>query len=262
MTARIVAARIGADLKMGLGPNLTLETAINPDFGQVEADPSRSEPHRVRNAVPEKRPFFLEGAQLFNIGHPNFYYSRRIGARPTGPAADDFVDYPNRLDNSRRREADRTAAVEDVARFPRPRPPTTRARIWRAPRLPGHDANRAGRRARLSRRRPGAAGVRSRRIDRRVPCELHASRSRARVAAGQPLLAQRSWRWPGTRCCASKEENVEVVRASGGGSLDQRRARVDRTLSTVQLALRTATRPDLLGPRSDAPKSRADGPRR
>ena len=33
--------RIGADVKMGLGPNLTLETAINPDFGQVEADPRR-----------------------------------------------------------------------------------------------------------------------------------------------------------------------------------------------------------------------------
>jgi len=43
---------------------------------------------------PEKRPFFLEGAQLFNIGHPNFYYSRRIGVRPIGPAVGDYVDYP------------------------------------------------------------------------------------------------------------------------------------------------------------------------
>jgi hypothetical protein len=86
--------RVGADLKMGLGPNLTLETAINPDFGQVEADPAEVNLTAFETRFPEKRPFFLEGAQLFNIGHPNFYYSRRIGARPTGPATDDFVDYP------------------------------------------------------------------------------------------------------------------------------------------------------------------------
>jgi hypothetical protein len=87
--------RIGADVKMGLGPNLTLETAINPDFGQVEADPAEVNLTAFETRFPEKRPFFLEGAQLFNIGHPNFYYSRRIGARPIGPAAGDYVDYPD-----------------------------------------------------------------------------------------------------------------------------------------------------------------------
>ena len=86
--------RVGADLKMGLGPNLTLETAINPDFGQVEADPAEVNLTAFETRFPEKRPFFLEGAQLFNIGHPNFYYSRRIGARPIGPADGDYVDYP------------------------------------------------------------------------------------------------------------------------------------------------------------------------
>ena len=86
--------RVGADVKMGLGPNLTLETAINPDFGQVEADPAEVNLTAFETRFPEKRPFFLEGAQLFNIGHPNFYYSRRIGARPIGPAAGDYVDYP------------------------------------------------------------------------------------------------------------------------------------------------------------------------
>ena len=86
--------RVGADLKMGLGPNLTLEATINPDFGQVEADPAEVNLTAFETRFPEKRPFFLEGAQLFNIGHPNFYYSRRIGARPTAPATDDFVDYP------------------------------------------------------------------------------------------------------------------------------------------------------------------------
>ena len=86
--------RVGADVKMGLGPNLTLETAINPDFGQVEADPAEVNLTAFETRFPEKRPFFLEGAQLFNIGHPNFYYSRRIGQRPIGAADGDYVDYP------------------------------------------------------------------------------------------------------------------------------------------------------------------------
>ena len=90
-----VEGRVGADLKMGLGPNLTLETAINPDFGQVEADPAEVNLTAFATRFPEKRPFFTEGAQLFNIGHPNFYYSRRIGARPIGPAVGDYVEYPN-----------------------------------------------------------------------------------------------------------------------------------------------------------------------
>jgi hypothetical protein len=87
--------RVGADVKMGLGPNLTLETAINPDFGQVEADPAEVNLTAFETRFPEKRPFFLEGAQLFNIGHPNFYYSRRIGQRPIGLANGDYVDYPD-----------------------------------------------------------------------------------------------------------------------------------------------------------------------
>lgn len=86
--------RVGADVKMGLGPNLTLEATINPDFGQVEADPAEVNLTAFETRFPERRPFFLEGATLFNIGHPNFYYSRRVGARPVGPAVGTYVDYP------------------------------------------------------------------------------------------------------------------------------------------------------------------------
>jgi hypothetical protein len=86
--------RVGADVKMGLTSNLTLEATINPDFGQVEADPAEVNLTAFETRFPERRPFFLEGATLFNIGHPNFYYSRRVGARPVGPAAGDYVDYP------------------------------------------------------------------------------------------------------------------------------------------------------------------------
>jgi hypothetical protein len=92
---RNLTNRIGGDVKMGLGPNLTLEATFNPDFGQVEADPAEVNLSAFETRFPEKRPFFLEGASLFNIGHPNFYYSRRIGARPTGPASAAFVDYPS-----------------------------------------------------------------------------------------------------------------------------------------------------------------------
>ena len=80
------AARVGADVKIGIGPNLTLDATINPDFGQVEADPAEVNLTAFETRFPERRPFFLEGSPLFNIGHPNFYYSRRIGARPIGPA--------------------------------------------------------------------------------------------------------------------------------------------------------------------------------
>jgi hypothetical protein len=91
---RNLASRVGGDVKMGLGPNLTLEATFNPDFGQVEADPAEVNLSAFETRFPEKRPFFLEGASLFNIGHPNFYYSRRVGARPVGPATGDYVDYP------------------------------------------------------------------------------------------------------------------------------------------------------------------------
>ena len=87
--------RAGADMKIGIGPNLTLDVTINPDFGQVEADPAEVNLTAFETRFTERRPFFIEGAALFNIGHPNFYYSRRIGARALGPAQDDFVDYPS-----------------------------------------------------------------------------------------------------------------------------------------------------------------------
>lgn len=89
--------RAGLDVKMGIGPNLTLNATVNPDFGQVEADPAEVNLSAFETRFPEKRPFFQEGSQLFDIGHSNFFYSRRIGAKPTASAGggDDFVDYPD-----------------------------------------------------------------------------------------------------------------------------------------------------------------------
>src|SRR5690606_9815184 len=59
-----IEARAGGDFKMGLGPNLTLDATVNPDFGQVEADPAEVNLSAVETAFSERRPFFTEGSQL------------------------------------------------------------------------------------------------------------------------------------------------------------------------------------------------------
>lgn len=90
-----LGGRTGVDLKMGVGPNLTLEATVNPDFRQVEADPAEVNLSAFETFFNEKRGFFLEGAQLLNTRLVNnFFYSRRIGATPTTSVSGDFVDYP------------------------------------------------------------------------------------------------------------------------------------------------------------------------
>lgn len=90
-----LSARAGADLKMGLGPNLTLDATVNPDFGQVEADPAEVNLSAFETFFDERRPFFTEGAQLLRGGGQNYFYSRRIGQSPRGNAVGDFVDRPS-----------------------------------------------------------------------------------------------------------------------------------------------------------------------
>ena len=100
---------VGADLKFGIGTNLTLNATINPDFGQVEIDPAVINLSDVETYFNEKRPFFIEGSNIFEFGrggvtnywnfnwwNPSFFYSRRIGRAPQGsiPSAD-FVDEPS-----------------------------------------------------------------------------------------------------------------------------------------------------------------------
>ena len=59
---------LGLDLKLGLGSNLTLTGTVNPDFGQVEVDPAVVNLSDVETYYQEKRPFFIEGASIFNSG--------------------------------------------------------------------------------------------------------------------------------------------------------------------------------------------------
>src|SRR5216110_869117 len=83
----------GADLKYGITSNLTLDATANPDFGQVEADPSVLNLGAFETFFRERRPFFVEGTGLFQLPVNCFivndcntgeglFYSRRIGRAP------------------------------------------------------------------------------------------------------------------------------------------------------------------------------------
>ncbi|MCG8604655.1 DUF5916 domain-containing protein, partial [bacterium] len=89
-------SRAGLDIRIGLGGSYTLDATINPDFGQVEVDPAVINLTAFETFFREKRPFFVEDAQIFDFnlsGRRNrLFYSRRIGREPQGAAPDD-VDY-------------------------------------------------------------------------------------------------------------------------------------------------------------------------
>ena len=86
--------RAGADLKLGLGTNFTLDATINPDFGQVDADPAEVNLSAFETFFDERRPFFVEGSQLLQGSGPGYFYSRRIGGAPPGSPDADYVDSP------------------------------------------------------------------------------------------------------------------------------------------------------------------------
>ncbi len=77
----------GLDAKVGIRSDYTLDLSINPDFGQVEADPSVLNLTSFETFYEEKRPFFLEGTEIFDFELDGDipYYSRRIGSAPTFP---------------------------------------------------------------------------------------------------------------------------------------------------------------------------------
>ncbi len=99
----------GVDFKIGIKSNLTLTGTVNPDFGQVEVDPAVVNLTAYETYYEEKRPFFIEGASIFDFGHggtsmgmnvnwgdPEFFYSRRIGAPPHGWAYGQYTSMPDR----------------------------------------------------------------------------------------------------------------------------------------------------------------------
>lgn len=96
----------GADIKYGIGSNITLTATINPDFGQVEVDPAVVNLSAFETFFPERRPFFLEGSEIFSFGYtsnvsfgnePRIFYSRRVGRSPQGgvPGSASYSDIPS-----------------------------------------------------------------------------------------------------------------------------------------------------------------------
>jgi hypothetical protein len=95
----------GADFKLAATSNVTITGTLNPDFGQVEADPSQVNLTGIETFFAERRPFFVEGSDLFRyglsygdwaFGGEQLFYSRRIGRRPEGSLPDSaaFTDSP------------------------------------------------------------------------------------------------------------------------------------------------------------------------
>lgn len=91
---------VGIDGKMGITNDFTLDFTINPDFGQVEADPSEVNLSGFETYFKEQRPFFIEGKEVMNFqltmgdngySSDNLFYSRRIGRQPHYSPDGDYV---------------------------------------------------------------------------------------------------------------------------------------------------------------------------
>ncbi|MEO1049891.1 MAG: DUF5916 domain-containing protein [Bacteroidota bacterium] len=108
-TGRSSDVTFGVDGKLGITSDITLDFTINPDFGQVEADPSQVNLSAFQVFFSEQRPFFIEGNNILDFrltnseaGGPfnrdNLFYSRRIGGSPHRfPSLDDneYADQPS-----------------------------------------------------------------------------------------------------------------------------------------------------------------------
>ena len=103
-----VSGNLGVDVKLGLGSNFTLTGTINPDFGQVEADPADLNLSAFETFFDERRPFFLEGTDIFQFGKTRgvsglnsgsgstrLFYSRRIGRSPRGEIIESGIQFEN-----------------------------------------------------------------------------------------------------------------------------------------------------------------------
>lgn len=82
---RGVDVRAGVDAHLGLGSSSLLDLTFLPDFGQTEVDQVILNLSTIETLFPEKRTFFLEGSELFQVNGTQLFYSRRIGASAPPP---------------------------------------------------------------------------------------------------------------------------------------------------------------------------------
>jgi hypothetical protein len=100
---KIWGGNLGLDAKIGVSNNFTVDLTVNPDFGQVESDPSVMNLTAFETFYEEKRPFFLEGLTIFDykFDDQSLFYSRRIGHSPSQtvtvyPGNDLYVKNPDK----------------------------------------------------------------------------------------------------------------------------------------------------------------------
>ena len=98
---RTFGGNVGLDAKIGISSNFTVDLTVNPDFGQVESDPSVMNLTAFETFYEEKRPFFLEGLTIFDykFDDQSLFYSRRIGHSPSraiSPNDNLFVQTPDK----------------------------------------------------------------------------------------------------------------------------------------------------------------------
>ena len=102
-------SNVGLDGKIGVTSDLTLDLTINPDFGQVEADPSVVNLTAFETFYEEKRPFFIEGNNILDyrimlgdgdLARDNLFYSRRIGKSASYEPETDDDEYVKMPENS------------------------------------------------------------------------------------------------------------------------------------------------------------------
>ena len=98
---RLWGGNAGLDAKIGVSSNFTIDLTMNPDFGQVESDPSVMNLTAFETFYEEKRPFFLEGLTIFDykFDDQSLFYSRRIGHAPSltlNPNDTTFIKSPDK----------------------------------------------------------------------------------------------------------------------------------------------------------------------
>jgi len=94
---RDLFSSVGADVRYGLSSSISLNATVNPDFGQVEADPASLNLTAFETFYQERRPFFVEGSAIFNTPGSRLFYSRRIGKQPgrfSIPEDSEVIDKP------------------------------------------------------------------------------------------------------------------------------------------------------------------------
>ena len=138
---------LGGNVRWGVTPNLTLNGTLNPDFSQVEADASQFT-FDPRSALffPEKRPFFLDGAELCNAPN-NLIYTRRIAApltavKLTGNSAGTDIALLSAVDDPATSATGVDHPIFNIARIQHELPHSSKVGIVYTDRIDGGDSNR------------------------------------------------------------------------------------------------------------------------